>query len=606
MKILLVILPLVSGPIIIVGWFSVQASADRVNRLVRQEQRLLLEAAAERINRHLEQTRFDLETLASLPVLEDFFLARSFRLAAEEEFHRENIGRIFRDFLKRTPAYRRLTCLDDQARPLVTVGRNEDQSDPPTLSAETLEAVIALGPDGVHISDLIPNASRAGFSIYAARAYFSGLKQPAGAVVISLDFDRIVGIVRSIRVGEEGYAFLLDHKGRNIVHPTFAPYQIGPDRLPDPSLQPLFAAMVSGRSGWKSYHFEGVDKEAAFAPIPVLGWSLAVTVPMVALHQEALAVRSRVIQVVILTVVLTLTGVSVLSYHLLRPVRRLAQATERIAAGDLDHTIPVQSHDELGELTAAFNQMVRTLARTQNELVQSAKLISLGRLSAGVAHEIRNPLNAMKAAMVHLKRRRSEDPLIVEYSELVSEEIDRLNRFVTEFLFFAKQAPPRKIRTDLNAIILGVHQLFKEKARQSEIAFHLRLDSSLPALLIDPDQMEQVLVNLVVNAVEAMPQGGAITITSTLIRTADRDSSGDLVQVAVYDTGPGIPPEHLGNIFDPFFTTKEAGTGLGLPLSLGIVESHGGRLSLENQTGQGAAAFLELPGEPAGELEHDT
>jgi signal transduction histidine kinase len=342
-----------------------------------------------------------------------------------------------------------------------------------------------------------------------------------------------------------------------------------------------------------------LDKEAVFAPIPSQKWSLAVTVPMGTLHQEAMAVRTRVVQVAAITVLLTVTAAGILSYHLLRPVRRLVAATQRISDGDLSLEIPIGSGDELGELTASFNRMVRDLARTQDELVRSAKLISLGRVSAGVAHEIRNPLNAMKAAMVHLKRRRSDDPLIVEYSKLIYSEIDRLNRFVTDFLLFAKQSPPRLEPADLNGLLSTVLNLFQEKAAESGVTLYQRPDPELPPLAMDPKQIEQVLVNLMVNAIEAMPNGGIITITSTwLPHGLDARDDRGLARITIRDTGPGIDPAHLASIFDPFFTTKEDGTGLGLPLSLGIVESHGGRLTVENQIGSGVMASVDLPAQP--------
>ena len=133
-----------------------------------------------------------------------------------------------------------------------------------------------------------------------------------------------------------------------------------------------------------------------------MNWSIAVTIPIDEYSSEARAIRTQVIQLVVVTLIITLLGAFVLSYHLLRPVRRLVNATNRLAGGDLNQEIPVKSSDELGDLTRSFNRMINNLSRIQKELVRSEKLISLGRMSAGVAHEIRNPLNAMKGAMVHL------------------------------------------------------------------------------------------------------------------------------------------------------------------------------------------------------------
>jgi signal transduction histidine kinase len=222
-------------------------------------------------------------------------------------------------------------------------------------------------------------------------------------------------------------------------------------------------------------------------------------------------------------------------------------------------------------------------------------LISLGRLSAGVAHEIRNPLNAMKGAIVYLQRRKSHDTLIQEYTQLILEEIDRLNQFVTEFLYFARQSSPNLTPANLNELIRNTLNLFEEKFREKGINVVKHLDPSLPSLMIDPNQMEQVIVNLFINACDAMAEGGVLELSTEIKRDGQGADSSFRALVKVEDDGAGIPHEHLQNIFDPFFSTKETGTGLGLPISLGIVESHGGKLKVQSQESKGTKVIIELP-----------
>jgi signal transduction histidine kinase len=250
--------------------------------------------------------------------------------------------------------------------------------------------------------------------------------------------------------------------------------------------------------------------------------------------------------------------------------------------------------------------MVRNLARIQDELVRSEKLISLGRLSAGVAHEIRNPLNAMKGAIAHLRRRRSGDALIQEYTGLVSEEIDRLNAFVTDFLTFARQSEPRRVPTDVNRIILSAQGLFEEQARERRIVFHNNLDPDMPPLLVDPHQMEQVVINLMVNAMDAMPNGGEIRFSTGLSRDGVPAEGPARAKIVIRDLGAGIPRSDLKSVFDPFFSTKDDGTGLGLPLSLGIVESHGGTIRIESREGWGTRLTVEWPAAYGGRVPQET
>jgi two-component system, NtrC family, sensor kinase len=596
LKLMAFILPLICLPIATVGYFSFQASVDRVDHLVRQEQMLQVKAIASQINEILFYCRLDLQTIVGLPVLEDYLNALSFRLNEEAEFNHDNIVRLFRDFISRTPYYYQIRYLDSAGKELIKVQREGtsatliDQKD-----TSYFQAAHARGKDTVFVSSIEYAPDRNGFTIYWAKAIYGGLGEFLGIVVIDLDHEQIKRIVNGIHVGTKGYAFLIDAKGRTIAHPFLEPLESRLENYPEIGVKDMVREMMTGASGWKQYLYHGEMKVAAFAPIPNLNWSLAVTIPTLEFRKEAMAIRAQVVQTVVIILILAIAGVFVLTFYLLKPVRALVDATNRIAQGDLTHEIPIRSSDELGELTGAFNHMVRTLAQTQNELVRSEKLVALGRLSAGVAHEVRNPLNAMKGAIVYIQRQRADDKLVHEYTQLVSEEIDRLSRFVSEFLYFARQSVPKKEPTDINRLIVATQTLFEKEAQEKEIRFHNRLAPKLAIVSIDPHQMEQVLVNVLLNAMAAMPEGGDITFTSRLHKVRS-DPDGRLwVRVIIEDNGEGIPTDQLKNIFDPFFSTKENGTGLGLPISLGIVENHGGRILITSQEGAGTSVIIEWP-----------
>ena len=590
-KLLLFILPLVCIPIAVVGYFSIQASVDRVNRLVRQEQMVQVEAVAQKINQVFYNCRIDLDTITSLPVLEDYHLARLFRLQTEAEFNRANLVKLLEDILSRTPYYYRIRFLDLRGKELISVGRSGAMPGTENFSGdEFFKKAISGNQKGVIFSGLVNSRQRRGYVIHFAKQFYYGWRELAGLVMIDLDFEKIIEMVRAVQVGQKGYSFLVDDLGRTLIHPNYPPYRYHIGNYPDPSLVALVRNMMQGKTGWEDYRFQGQLKVAAFAPIPIMKWSLAVTIPMEEFGSEAQAIRTKVIQTVAATLLITLLGVSILSYNLSRPVRQLVTATNRLASGDLDQEIPVRSHDELGDLTRSFNRMVRNLSLIQRELVRSEKLISLGRLSAGVAHEIRNPLNAMTGAMVHLQQRWADDPLIQQYTTLLSEEIDRLNRVVTEILYFAKQSLPRLEKVDLNKVVLGTQGVLAEEAAQSRVHFINKLDTSLPVVSLDQHQIEQVLLNLIINAMDAMPKGGDIYFTTGLVKENSRQ-----VRLVVEDNGDGISQENLPNVFDPFYTTKDDGTGLGLPLSMGIVEGHGGVLEIESKVGLGTKVSITLP-----------
>lgn len=590
-KLLLFILPLVCIPVTVVGYFSIEASVDRVNRLVRQEQMVQVESVAQKINQVFYNCRTDLDTISSLPVLEDYHLARLFRLRAEAEFNRASLIKLLKDILLRTPFYYKISFVDLRGKELISVGRNGPIAELGDLQEDAFfRKAISSSDKGVIFSQVISPKKRRGYVIHCAKQFYYGWRELAGVVVIDLDFEKLSDVVRSIQVGQEGYSFLVDRAGSALIHPKYPPYKYHLGNYPDPSLLALIKIMMQGRTGWENYTFQGSRKVAAFAPIPMMQWSLAVTIPMEEFGREAQAIKTKVVQTVALTLLIALLGVSLLSYNLSRSVRSLVAATNRLASGDLAQEIPVKSRDELGDLTRSFNRMVRNLARIQSELVRSEKLISLGRLSAGVAHEIRNPLNAMKGAMVHLQQRWADEPLIQQYTTLVSEEIDRLNRVVTEILYFSKQSLPRLEKADLNSVITGTQAMLAEEAAQGDVNFVNALDPSLPLVSLDEHQMQQVLLNIIINAMNAMPAGGEIRFSTGLVKDNSKQ-----VWLVVEDNGEGISGDSLPNVFDPFYTTKEDGTGLGLPLSLGIVEGHGGVLDIKSRVGVGTRVTITLP-----------
>jgi signal transduction histidine kinase len=606
LKLLIFILPLVCLPIAILGFFSIRASEDRVNRLVHHEQMVKVEAAAERIKDIFSGCRLDLETIAGLPVMEDYQIARSFRLEAETEFNREKIGRLLKDFITRTSFYYQIRILDNQGWELIKVKADGRPSAELSYAHEGLiDNLYQTAPSQIYVSDILRSNPRKGYFMYWAIPIYSSWNRYLGGVVIDLDYEKIIQLVNAIRVGDQGYAFVIDGKGRVTGHPRYAPYEYSLETAPEPSLRALIKEMTTGTSGWQTYVHEKIEKVAAFAPVGFMGWSMAVTIPLEEFGKEASAIKTRVIQVGVIVLIFAVLGVTLLAYYLLRPVRRLVAATNKIAQGDLNHTIPVQTRDELGDLTRSFNHMVKNLSRIQQELVRSEKLISLGRLSAGVAHEIRNPLNAIKGAIVHIQRRRRQDPLVNEYTQLVSEEIDRLNTFVTEFLYFARQSKPKPVPTHLNGLIKATQKLFQEQAAQLQIRFHNHLDPHLPDVLVDPHQIERVIVNVLINAMDALPEGGDISFSSCVLKSQQTPHSPEGVRIEIRDNGVGIASEHLDAIFDPFFSTKETGTGIGLPLSLSIVENHKGEMTVVPRQANGVKVTIELPLNPTETIPSD-
>lgn len=277
------------------------------------------------------------------------------------------------------------------------------------------------------------------------------------------------------------------------------------------------------------------------------------------------------------------------------PVSRLTAATESVAAGDLNYRIDVASRDELGELAKSFNRMTERLAEMHRQLYQQDKLASLGRLAAGTAHELNNPLTGVLAYSSHLLTHAADEANKADL-EVIVRETNRCREIVKKLLNFSRQSPAHKVSTDIDEVIRSAMAIVRHQIAACGAEVQLRLTEHMPRVTVDPGQIEQVLVNLLVNACDAMEGGGTLTVTTAL----EDGGLGQMLRISVADTGTGIPPQAQGKIFEPFFTTKgQKGTGLGLSVAWGILEEHGGSIRFRSCPGEGTTFDVLLPAAPA-------
>jgi two-component system NtrC family sensor kinase len=301
------------------------------------------------------------------------------------------------------------------------------------------------------------------------------------------------------------------------------------------------------------------------------------------------------------------------AHRISRPIRAMADAAKKIAQGDYSQEVEVSSDDEIGFLADNFNTMVSELARAHQELkdwgetlerkveqrtaelkamqahlIQSEKLAGVGKLAAGVAHEINNPLTCVLTnSSLLLEDLPPEDPRREDLQTIVDETL-RCRKIVKGLLDFARQTKPRKQDLNLNKVAEDVLALVRNQASFRNITMRTELDPGIPSVLADADQMRQVVLNILLNAADAMPHGGALRIRSCF------EPKSNQVMLRISDTGPGIPAEIQDRLFEPFFTTKKTGTGLGLAVAYGIMERHKGALKVESSPGHGTTIVVIL------------
>ena len=299
----------------------------------------------------------------------------------------------------------------------------------------------------------------------------------------------------------------------------------------------------------------------------------------------------------------------ILSWKYTMPIDRVVQAARRVAHGDLRETLPVERQDEIGQLTASFNDMVAKLRANkelESRLHQAERLSSIGQLASGIAHEIRNPLNFINLSIDHLQSRfPPADPgAREEFAYLVSAvktEIHRLDTMITNFLTYGKPLKLEPRPCDLPPLLDDVARMAGGKAKEQGIEIERGYPPELPRVLVDGEQIKICFVNVLVNAFQAMPRGGRLSISAHQVNGAapssgsPLSSNGRWVEVSFRDTGCGISSDDLQKVFEPYFTTKEVGIGLGLALTKKIVEEHGGSIALDSALDRGTTVMIRLP-----------
>jgi two-component system NtrC family sensor kinase len=333
---------------------------------------------------------------------------------------------------------------------------------------------------------------------------------------------------------------------------------------------------------------------ASMAAILAANALLSLVIPLLQKHTS---VAVQVLVTLLVAASASLLLVLFVTQLVLRPFTRIMVTSQRMIGGDLSARVKIRPPGQMGVLCEAIDQMADALAEheeqlrrvTRQQIGRTEKLASIGRLAAGVAHEINNPLTGV-LTFAHLMREKPNmDEQDLQDLDLIIHETTRAADIVRGLLDFARERAAIKEPLDINEVVRRTTKLIRNQKLFDRIVIEEHLKDGLPDVDGDMNQLQQVFLNLSLNACEAMPDGGRLTIASR--------SEGDKVLVSLADTGCGIKKEHFDKIFEPFFTTKPVGkgTGLGLSVSYGIVHQHGGTLELESDEGKGTQFTIILP-----------
>ena len=338
--------------------------------------------------------------------------------------------------------------------------------------------------------------------------------------------------------------------------------------------------------------YRGKQVLARWQYIPLLRWGMVIKVDEASVFQPIYQLRNLYIIIFFLLTLLLFAISYRVSLSISAPIEIVRSGLRIIGSGFLDHKIDIKRGDEIGELADEVNKMAGQLKGVQEKLVRSEKLAGLGKLAGMVSHELRNPLGAIRNSVYFLKMRlggATGDEKVKKHLNILDEEVEASDRIITDTLTFGRIEEPKLVPTDINMVIQGVLGSVKIPDNIESVS---ELSGDVPPILLDAVQVKRVFSNLITNAIQAMPGGGKLTLSSRMV--CDSSTNDKYVAVTVKDTGEGISPENLKKLFEPLFSTKTKGTGLGLVVCQNIIKGHKGRIEVESALGKGSVFTVKL------------
>jgi signal transduction histidine kinase len=398
---------------------------------------------------------------------------------------------------------------------------------------------------------------------------------------------------RAIQRDDAFQAMLIDSQGKPIMESTDADTDTGWAT----ATLGNFNNLEGGASGVINIRDKDVEYFAGAAKIDVGGLNVVTRISVSAAYLTARQLLSDLVIVGLIIIFIAAISGVVVSRKFTAPLESLSAAVRKVAKGDFSVNVDIRSRDEIGQLSTSFNDMAdelmereRSLKSAQLALLQSEKMAAVGTLSAGLAHEVKNPLSAVLGYAQLSKRKLEQPEVIKQHLDTIENETRRCNEIISNLMQFSRQEKGEFTDVTVNGVVEKSVGIVDHQLGLNNVHVNMELAPDIPEIIGNPNQLQQVLMNLAINAQQAMaPDGGTVDIVTYC--------DDEKVYISVSDTGPGISEEVAKKIFEPFYTTKAAGegTGLGLSVTYGIIQDHKGDIRVERADSGGARFVIELP-----------
>jgi len=713
-------------PLLVVGYFSYRSASDALLSQTKEQLGNLADKTAQQIDNFFEVAEKEIDLLSNFPFIQLSFLQFEFGQRLD------TVKRLIEDYEKKNKYFKRIHLVNLQGKSILTVPESSKDTLANFKKHSWFNSALRKG---ICLSGIIKGDSFSSSAIILAKLIydFEDKTKPVGILVFEIKLSSFTSFVASLKIGTQGYAFLLDEHGYLIYHPDQS-LRLKKTFLEsgDAKLKRLITKMQDGERGFGDYLFKKTVKYMVFTPCRVKNWSVGITLHRSELMADIYKLRRRMITFGSMIIGLILFVSFMFVKSITHPIRQLINGARAIGGGDLDQIIKIESSDELHGLAKEFNKMAAKLKGSVQEIIElktfnddifrsvtsgiitvnregeltsinrSAqkivgcsweeinngglknipirikevlnllketlekkekiqnqkievprgegevvfielntsllndsggkiigaiadirditrrkrmeelmvrvdKLTSLGELSAGIAHEIRNPLAGIKtSAQVLAKKLTSASERVL--IDGVLSEITRLNKIVTDLLNFSRPSSPLLEQVDITVTLEKALDLVMEKIKKASIRLIRQYDHNLHQVMIDMEQIQQVFLNLLLNAIKSMPEGGTLTVSIKAIRDQseiqekisaafppDLSKNKEFIEVFIKDTGHGIEKENLDRVFNPFFTTDPNGTGLGLPIVHKLLEKNNSYIYIDSKEGKGCNVTLVIP-----------
>jgi two-component system, NtrC family, sensor kinase len=603
LKVTVVFLLISLVPLGTVSIFSVRTANNVIESIVQNQ---LENVAAEKqalLERWIMERKADMEVLAGSSAVKEMDPAE---VAPYSELVREQYG-----------VYRRFIITDLEGK---VVCDSEGSSDASCASEAWYQRAISGQP---YMSEIELAATEQESVFHLATPIRDPASRVQGVLCATVSTQAIVAGVLRVELGKSGECYLVDKAGTFLAHKD-------PKRILNENIaqSDSFTHIFDGAKGQPIYEdYRGIQVLGASRSLKGIDWHVVVEQD----RDEAFGPSDRLqrsIWIVIgVTVVVAIGFSTLLAWYVASPIRTLSEAARTLASGDFENALldaRTTRRDEIGALYAAFEHMAGQvkdrhgsletrvglteveLQKVEAELkgtleaaARSERLVALGRLAAGVAHEIRTPLTSLKLFLQSVQEDIAISPEQSEDYQIAMRQVTRIENTINHFLDFARPQEPVFADLDFVQLVNDVLEVIQPRASQEEVEIRESIAPDLPRVQGDARQMGEVLVNLLVNSLDAMPDGGRLTISIAAEATQPGSIGPTWVRMDVSDTGSGIQEEDLDRLFEPFFTTKAAGSGLGLAIIKGTIERHSGTVHVNTRLGAGTTFSIRVPVAPA-------